>query len=253
MARRNKRSPAKKRELPPHVLTRHSYGRQWASDPKSRNAIDTYDPLRMPWAASVTESDIADLKLQTDLAIPEALHSTFISKFECALTFIVVHQHEAGEPPPHEIRDRMEAIRADAQRLLERLGVDAGYANSEDWEPTSLHFNGTVLARLVDAANEDRSLIIACVKAIGALLNYADTAREKAQAQVNDAPAASVKKLAFARALAAMFQEMFGEPTETANGPWHKFATWAYARAGVPIGTNVPRDLLRKIKKMKET
>ena len=253
MTRRNKRGPAKKRGLPQHVLTRHRFGRQWAPDPKSRNAIETYDLLRMPWAASVTESDIADLKLQTDLAIPEGLHSTFISEFESALTFFVVHRHEAGEPPPHEIRDRMEAIRADAHRLLERLGVDAGYANSEDWEPTSLHFNGIVLARLVDAANEDRLHIIACVKAIGALLNYAQTAREKAQAQVNDAPAASVKKLAFARALAGIFHEMFGVPTETANGPWHKFATWAYARAGVPIGTNVPRDLLRKMKKQTET
>jgi hypothetical protein len=144
----------------------------------------------------------------------------------------------------------MEQIRDATHRLLIHLGVTPNDAEFEEWEPNDLNFNPTVFVTLVDAANEDRRLIFACTRAIGALARFADRGRIKAEKEMEHAGTTSRNARRWCgQMLVDIFIEMFSqEPTETSGGPWEKFASWAFEFAGAPITPHSARELLRSAK-----
>jgi hypothetical protein len=205
----------------------------------------------MRFCRLVDETDISALQARTGLIVPVERYKHLREGLDVAFTVLAVGHHSASAAPPHEIRDRMEQVRDAAHRLLGYLGVTPTDAESEKWEPSGLNFNPTVLTTLVDAANEDRHLILSCTKAIGALARFADIARIKAEEMMEkgEAGPSRIRRKACAQMLAAIFWQTFARaPTETTGGPWEKFALWFFDRAGVPITPNAARDLLREVK-----
>jgi hypothetical protein len=238
------------REMAPlHPGIREHYGTFWEPVAESSRKIDA--SRSMKFGGFVGDEDISAMEAEIGLGIPGDGRKNLRFGLDCAFTVLGVRQHNASAAPPHEIRDKMEQLRDSLHRGLAHLGVTLSDAESEKWEPSGLNFNPTVLTVLVDAANDDRELIHACTKAVGALARFADLARIKAEATIEKGEAASgVKRMACAQMLAAIFLETFGEaPTETKGGPWEKFACWFFHHAGAPITSNIARDMLREVKR----
>jgi hypothetical protein len=225
-------------------------GTPWKPPADSDRKIDT--SRRMTFPRNVEEKDISALEEAIGLSVPPERRKHLRDGLNVAFTVLAVGRHSANAAQPHEIRDRMEQVRDAAHRLLEHLGVTPTDAMSEKWEPTGINFNETVFAALVDAANDDRALIRSATRAIGAIARFADLARVNAEEMIRKKKSGTSRRnrLACAQTLAVIFVETLGqEPTETTNGPWEKFAVWAFDFAGDPITHNAARDLLRAAKR----
>jgi hypothetical protein len=229
---------------------RAHYGTPWAPPNDSPKKIDASRRMRFP--PIVEEADISALEARTGLRVPAERRKRLRDELDVAFTVLAVGQHSANAAPPHQIRDRMEQLRDALHRSLAYLVVNPTDAESEEWEPSGTNFNTPVLTTLVDAANDDRSMILASTKAIGALARFADVARIKAEATIEtgEARTSRMNRVACAQLVARAFVETFGkEPTETTGGAWEKFASWAFEFAGAPITPHAARDLLRAVKR----
>jgi len=171
---------------------------------------------------------------------------------DVAFDVLTVYMHEAGRPPPHEMRNRMTSVRNDLHKILKRLGVKPELLDMKTWHPSALDLNPNIMSELVDGANDDRDQVYSCIRAMGALADIADEARRKAEYRMTNAWSVGAARIAFAQKLMDAHESIFRKPpTETRNGKWHNFATWAFKRAGLPLGPDGPRDLLRAIKRNK--
>lgn len=236
-----------------HLKTKRDVGfpvdQQWSANASGRKAIDAHDPLFIPKFDDLTDDDIQGLERIAGLKIPYGKRERLLLDIDCAFDVLAIYMHKAGGPPPHEVRDRMELVRDDAFKLLNRVGLKPGIMDVKGWYPTALDLNRNVLAELEEAANGDRELIFSCVKAIGALAEIADRARCAALSRIEDGWSVAAARLAFSKMLLDAYLTAFEEaPTETRNGRWHRFAAWAFKRAGLPLGSDGPRDLLRVLK-----
>jgi hypothetical protein len=204
----------------------YPFDQQWVADPSSRRAVDAHHPLFRPWFPEITDDDIKDLELNAQLAIPQAKRGQVMLGLDVAFDVLTVYMHEAGRPPPHEMRNRMTSVRNDLHKILKRLGVKPELLDMKTWHPSALDLNPNIMSELVDGANDDRDLVYSCIRAMGALADIADEARRKAEYRITNAWSVGAARIAFAQKLMDAHESIFQEPpTETRNGKWHNFAT----------------------------